>query len=240
MSNEFIMLLEIVVVFSIVLLSHKFFGENGLMAWMAVASCIAQIGAAKTVSILGMGTSAGSVLFASTFLVTDILAECYGRKAAKKAVFVGLASVLSFVIATTFINVMAPAPADHANDAVAALFGLVPRISIASIVMYFIANMADVFIYSKSKEKTGNRFMWLRNNISTILCNGAENFFFFGLAFAGIQPWNVIFELALSTTIVETIIAVCDTPFLYLATKIGRNKERSRTDMSTGNLEPEA
>ena len=86
MSNEFIMLLEIVVVFSIVLLSHKFFGENGLMAWMAVASCIAQIGAAKTVSILGMGTSAGSVLFASTFLVTDILAECYGRKAAKKAV----------------------------------------------------------------------------------------------------------------------------------------------------------
>ncbi len=215
--NELLMLAEIIVVFSIVLLFQRFFGESGLYICMALASCIAQIGAAKTVTVLGMGTSAGSVLFAATFLVTDILSECYGEKSARKAVYIGAASVIAFVIATSFINFMSPAPTDYASSAVATLFGLVPRISAASLVMYFIANYADVFLYNVLKEKTGDSLLWVRNNFCTIFCNGLENFFFFGLAFAGIQPWNIIFEMAVSTTIIETIIAVCDTPFLYFA-----------------------
>ena len=219
--NELLMIAEIIVVFGIVLLFQRFFGESGLYICMALASCIAQIGAAKTVTVLGMGTSAGSVLFAATFLVTDILSECYGEKPARKAVYIGAASVVAFVIATSFINFMSPAPTDYASAAVATLFGLVPRISAASLVMYFIANYADVYLYNFLKGKTGNRLLWLRNNLCTILCNGLENFFFFGLAFGGIQPWNVIIEMAVSTTIIETIIAVCDTPFLYFARRRG-------------------
>ena len=225
MPNEIILFIEIFVIFSMVVLADRFFGEKGLVAWMAVASCVAQIGAAKTVDVFGMGTSAGSVLFASTFLVTDILTERYSQESAKKAVYIGFLSVAAFVTATTFINVMSPSPTDFAGEAIATLFGIVPRISAASISMYFVANIADVFIYEKLREKTGGRFMWFRNNFSTILTNGAENFLFFFLAFGGVKPAAVILELAFSTTIVETIIALCDTPFLYLAKTWGSRRK---------------
>jgi uncharacterized integral membrane protein (TIGR00697 family) len=218
--NEILLFAQIIIIFSIVLLAKKFFGKTGLFVWMALASCIAQVGAAKTVTLFGLGTSAGSVLFASTFLVTDILSESYGKKEARKAVYIGALSIVGFVIATSFINFMNPAPTDYASSAVATLFGLVPRISAASLIMYFVANLADVLLFNKLKEATNGKYLWLRNNVSTVLCNGLENFLFFTLAFAGLQDWKVIFEMAVSTTIVEAIIAVCDTPFLYASKKV--------------------
>lgn len=95
---------------------------------------------------------------------------------------------------------------DMANDSMKVLFGLVPRVSISSITMFFIANMADVYIYSKFKDKK----LWLRNNISTILCNSIENFFFVFFAFVGLYSFKDIMIIALSTTLIEVVIAICD------------------------------
>lgn len=87
-------------------------------------------------------------------------------------------------------------------------------------VMYFISNFADVYLFEKLKERSGGKRLWLRNNVSTILCNCLENFGFIGLAFAGIYDAKTILTIALSTSIVEAIVAVCDTPFIYIAGRI--------------------
>ena len=79
--------------------------------------------------------------------------------------------------------------------------------------------MADIYLYNKIKEKYPNK-LWLRNNISTILCNCLENYFFNTLAFIGIFSMNVIISIATTTTIIEIVIALCDTPFLYLSKKL--------------------
>lgn len=86
--------------------------------------------------------------------------------------------------------------------------------------MYVIANLADIRIFSKMKER--GRKLWLRNNVATIICNCLENFGFITLAFYGIYDWKTIFTIAISTSIVEAIVAVCDTPFLYIAGKVNR------------------
>ena len=85
--------------------------------------------------------------------------------------------------------------------------------------MFLICNMADINIYNKLKNKYPNK-MWLRNNVSTILCNCIENYFFNTLAFIGIFPVSVIISIATTTTIIEIVIALCDTPFLYLSKKL--------------------
>lgn len=109
---------------------------------------------------------------------------------------------------------------DFSQKSMETIFGLIPRISIASIVMLTISNFADIKLYSWLKEKTNNKYMWFRNNVSTILCNGLENFIFIFLCFVGVYSMNDMFVIAMSTTIIETIIALCDTPFLYLSKKI--------------------
>lgn len=61
--------------------------------------------------------------------------------------------------------------------------------------------------------------MWFRNNISTILCNCAENFGFSVLAFIGTYPLLYCLEIAVAGSLIEMLIAVSDTPFLYLSKK---------------------
>lgn len=83
--------------------------------------------------------------------------------------------------------------------------------------MFAISNIADVYLFEKLKNKFNGKKMWLRNNVSTILCNCLETFGFVFIAFIGIYPLEDLMMIALSTSIIEIGIALCDTPFLYLA-----------------------
>ena len=76
----------------------------------------------------------------------------------------------------------------------------------------------------KSSAQVGVPF-WLRNNVSTILCNCLENFGFITLAFVGIYDAETILIIATSTSIVEMIVALLDTPFLYIAKRMNNDKQ---------------
>ena len=218
--NSIILFGEILVVFGLLLLCVRLFGKSGAIAWVAIATVLANIITAKNAMIFGLSTAIGTVMFASTFLATDILAECYSTDDAKKAVKIGLFSNAVLIASTQLALLYAPSEYDYAHDAMKTLFSLNLRISIASAVMYYIANMADIYIFSKIRSKTGQSKLWLRNNVATILCNCLENFGFIALAFAGIYDLMTILVIAFSTSVVELIVALCDTPFLYLARRL--------------------
>lgn len=220
--NELILVIEVLVVFSLVLICHRFFKREGVIAWVSIATILANIITAKNAMIFGLSTAIGTVMFASTFLATDILSECYSKEDAKKAVYIGLFSNVVLISATQIALRYIPSSFDYANDAMTTLFALNLRISIASAVMYFIANMADVYIFNRIKDKMDGRALWLRNNVSTILCNCLENFGFIGLAFYGIYDMKAIIVIAASTSIIELIVALLDTPFLYIAKKLSK------------------
>jgi len=223
--NNLIIICEVVFVFTALLLCKKLFRKSGVIAWVPIATVLANIITAKNAEIIGLSTAIGTVMFASTFLATDILSECYSIEDAKKAVKLGLFSDVLLIVATQIALLYKPSAFDYAHDAMKTLFSLNLRISIASAVMYYIANMADIYIFNRIKQRTEGKALWLRNNISTILCNCLENFGFIGIAFAGIYDLQTIITIAVSTSIIEALVAVCDTPFLYLAKHIHGSDE---------------
>lgn len=218
--NSLYLFLEIVVCFSAVILFEKLFGKYGLITWVGIASVLANIITAKTSNILGLDAAQGTVMFASTFLCTDILCEKYDKQTAKIGVFVGLLSSIVLIVSTQIALLYTPVEYDYANPSMQVLFGLNLRITASSIFMYLIANMADIFVFSKLKEMTGGKWLWLRNNVATILCNCIENFGFIFLAFLGIYTAGQCFEIAIATSVIEIVAAVCDTPFAYLGRKL--------------------
>lgn len=218
--NTVYLFLEIFICFSAVVLIGKLFGKNGLIAWVGIASVLANIITAKTSNILGLDAAQGSVLFASTFLATDILCEKYGKKEAKTGVLVGLFSSVALIVATQIALLYSPVEYDYADAPMQVLFGLNLRITASSIVMYLIANLADISVFDKLKQMTGGKWLWLRNNVATILCNCIENFGFIFLAFLGIYSAGQCFEIAIATSVIEIVAAVCDTPFAYLGRKL--------------------
>lgn len=218
--NEVILLIEVAVVFGVVLLCTKFLKREGLISWVAIATVLANIITAKNADIFGLSTAIGTVMFASNFLATDILSECYSKEDAKKAVIVGLAANIVLICSTQIALLYTPSAFDYADESMRTLFSLNLRISIASAVMYFISNMADVYLFNKIKDKMNGKALWVRNNVSTIICNCLENFGFIALAFGGIYDVKTVLTIALSTSVIETIVALLDTPFLYIARTI--------------------
>jgi len=226
MSNAILLLLETVLIFTTVFCLSKYFGKAGLYAWVPIASIMANILTVNTINVCGLDTACGTAWFASTFLATDILSELYGKKYAKKGVLLGMVGTLVLIAGTQYA--LGYVSCDYAQDIkelFTGVFSLSARISISSVVMYFIANLFDVYLYDKLKNKMGGKHMWLRNNVSTIISNCIENFFFMYLAFGnigflpGVYDTKTVLIMAASTSVFEILIALLDTPFLYLAKK---------------------
>lgn len=217
--NIILGIIGIIICFSTEILIEKIFKKEGLYVWVAVALVAANILVAKNIDILSLQATLGNILFASTFLATDILSEKYDIKESKKAVNIGIVSVILFTIATQFSLLFKPNELDLVNDSLKNIFALNLRINISSIIMCYLSNMLDIIVFEKIKNKIPDK-MWIRNNIATIISNCLENYLFTIFAFIGIYDIKTILSIATTTTILEIIIAVCDTPFLYLSKKL--------------------
>lgn len=220
MMNLIIGFFELIVCFSGVLLMDKFFGKWGLYTWMALAVVFANIQISKQVDIAGVSTALGSVMFASTYLVTDILNEKYSDKASKNAVKIAAGALIAYIVFAQFTRIFIPNSYDAVDPGMQIIFAMSIRITAASGLMFLVSNWCDVLLYQKIKEKTGDKHMWLRNNISTILCNCLENFAFSVLAFVGTYSLLYCLQIAVAGSLIEIVIAIFDTPFLYLSKKI--------------------
>ena len=217
--NNVLLISAVILTFSLLLLAKNFFGKSGVIGFMGIATIMANIMICKSVTLLGISATLGNVMFASNFLATDILTECYGVENAKKGVRFAVFAILAFCACTQLMLTFIPNELDIAQESMQTLFSLTPRITAASVAMFALSNILDVRLYEHLRLKTDGKYMWLRNNISTILCNGCENFAFYFIAFAGIFGTKDMLMMGLSATIIEILIALCDTPFLYIATR---------------------
>ena len=209
----------IILCFGIEVIIEKIFKKEGLYVWISVALITANILVSKNINILGLQATLGNILFASTFLATDILNEKYSAKESKKAINLGIIAVILFTIATQFSLLFIPNELDYVNSSLKNIFAFSLRINISSIVMCYISNMIDIFLFEKIKKKIPDK-MWIRNNVATIISNCFENYLFVFFAFIGIYSLKDIIIIGTTTSILEIIIAICDTPFLYLSKKI--------------------
>lgn len=218
--NTLLLFAGMVLTFGTLVLIGKKLGSSGLIGYMGIATVLANIMICKSVDLLGFSATLGNVMFASNFLATDILTECYGVREARKGVVFAIVSAIGFLVATQIMLLFTPNEIDIAQDAMKTLFTLTPRITLASVGLFALSNIADVNLYEYLRKKSNGKHMWVRNNVCTILCNGGENFLFYIIAFYGLFGWSDIVSMAVTATVIEIIIALCDTPFLYLARRV--------------------
>ena len=101
------------------------------------------------VNAFGMEQTLGNVLFAVTFLITDILSECEGKKAANKAVWIGMFTSLFFLLLSQSWLLYLPAENDWAMRSIREIFSSTPRMLISSFLVYAASQMFDVWLYHK-------------------------------------------------------------------------------------------
>ena len=218
MFNEFWGLGFALFNFVLLLIMYKFFGKTGLFAWVAISTVLANIQVTKTIEIIGLTATLGNSLYASTFLATDILNEKYGKKEAKKAVWLGFSSLLIMVLVMQFGIKFIPADSDFAQGSLETIFGLVPQIAIGSMVAYLASQHLDVIIFSALRRMfPKDSQFWIRNNGSTLISQLLDTLIFTSIAFWGVFPFDVWLQIFISTYVLKFVVSVLDTPFGYLA-----------------------
>lgn len=228
MVNEILLLTSLIFIYATVLLSYKLFGKTGLYIWTSIATITANIEVIILIKAFGLEQTLGNILFASTFLVSDILSENEGVHEARKAVFAGIFANIVFVIISQSWFLYHPSPNDWAIPFMSEVFSNIPRFMIAGITVYAISQILDVWLYDKIWQLTKTYFnnstkgLWIRNNGSTMISQAVNNILFSFAAFYGIEGYDisVIWNLIISSYIISLVTSLCDTPAVYLAKKM--------------------
>ena len=163
---------------------------------------------------------AGVVAYAITYTCTDVISEVWGRRQAAHTVTCGLAANLAALLLIRVALIMPPAPFWHNDQPFNTVVGATFRVIVASLVAYLASQYHDVWMFHLLRRATGGRLLWLRNNVSTILSQTIDSFVFISLAFYGLAP---VLPLVIGQLLVKWLIALLDTPIVYLLVGLMRN-----------------
>ena len=228
MPNELLLIITVILFYGGVLLFYRLFGLKGLYVWTAVATITANIEVLILVDAFGMEQTLGNVMFASSFLVTDIISENIGKKEAQSAVNMGIAVLIAFVVISQVWLLFTPSSNDWAMDSMQTIFSNTPRLMIASLVVYAISQRFDVWLYHKwwnfTKKKSGSSktFLWVRNNGSTLISQLINAVLYNLAAFAGTYDAKTLVNIMIATYVIYIFTSLLDTPAVYIARRIAR------------------
>ena len=160
--------------------------------------------------------------------MTDILSELYGKKSAQKAVNLGIAGSVFFLLVSQSWLLYLPSASDWAMPSMRALFTNTPRLLLASLLVYALAQTFDVWLYHRwwafTTQRFGDsdRFLWVRNNGSTLVSQLLNTLLYSIFAFAGVYPLNTLISIVLSSYIIFVFTSLADTPVIYAARHLKR------------------
>jgi len=132
------------------------------------------------------------------------------------------------VVATQVLLAFTPNDADYTQDAMMTLFSVTPRILVGSMLAYIIAQSLDVWLYTRIRTWSGDKMLWLRNNGSTLISQIVDTLIFTAvgltaftwLPFEGIIPPELFWPIFATTYTIKVLMALLDTPFMYLSYKV--------------------
>ncbi|SEH38130.1 hypothetical protein SAMN05192561_101322 [Halopenitus malekzadehii] len=215
-------------------------GQVALLALFATALVTSQLTAAKilaipipiTLPVVGpeIALPGAAVAYAITFFASDCYAELYGRRAAQ--VMVNVAFAMNFVVLALVWSTIA-APADDPEFAATFAAALAPatNIVVGSLLAYLVSQNWDVIVFHALRDRTDGAHLWLRNLVSTATSQAIDTVIFVGVAFVvaptvlgiGVTlPTAVVVSLILGQYLLKLLIAVVDTPFVYLVVRAVR------------------
>ncbi len=216
MSNDLLFILQTLGTLIVALICFRL-GRVWLTGFITVCAVLINLAVLKQMELFGLSATGGNVFYAAIFFATDLLDEYWGPKAAGRAVRIGFMGGLLYLGMTQVILLYTPNATDFAQPAMLELFGIVPRIMLGSLLAYLISQHLDIWLFSRIREATGReRFLWLRNNLSTFLSQAVDTLVFSLIAFYGLPNFPLI-EVILVTYLLKVIVATLDTPFIYLS-----------------------
>jgi len=203
---------------------YRLFGKTGLQVAIATAIILANLQGPKLTVIFGVETTLGVIFYSSIFFATDVLSENYGRAEADKAVRMGFA--VSVIVLVMLSLALIYQPSDRPNtaqfsrdihEAFGTILNFTPRFIAGSLLAYIVSQSFDVWAFHQIRKMTGERWLWLRNNLSTMASQVIDTAIFSLVAWWGTVDLATAIKLGAAKYVFKLVIAAIDTLFVYWA-----------------------
>ena len=163
----------------------------------------------------------GAIMYSGIYFATDLINEKYGRAYANEAVILGaianIVVMLTLVLSTYYLPSEIAKSSDAVHEAISTLAYYSPWFVIGSLTAYLISQTFDVWMFHKLKVLTNGKYLWLRNNVSTLSSQALDTLIYtFVWVLAGDMTFIVALSIALTKYIFKIFIALLDTIFIYL------------------------
>lgn len=160
--------------------------QSTLYPWLVtvfvVTFLISNINATKGVQLGPLVTDGAFFLFPLAYIVGDVLAECYGFKSTRRAIYIGFAMAV-FAVICFYIGIWLPgADFYEGQEAFAATLGLVPQIVAASLAGYLVGQLLNAWMMSRLKHQQGEKRLSLRLIVSTVVGEFGDTLLFCTIA----------------------------------------------------------
>tara|TARA_E500000178_G_C17031405_1_gene760772 strand:- start:2010 stop:2777 length:768 start_codon:yes stop_codon:yes gene_type:complete len=224
LNQEILWVATIFIDLGCALIMFYMFGRQGLYATIVISLLLANLQGPKLTEIFGLQTSMAVILYSSIYFATDLLSERYGKEEATRAVMIGFLVSIVILLMTSLSLLYVPTTsseaaslAENVHAATVTLFDYSPRFVMGSLLAYLVSQRVDVLIFHYLKRKTSGKHLWLRNNLSTMISQGLDTLVYGLIVWWGVVDFFTAMTLAGSKYVFKVLIALIDTPFIYIA-----------------------
>lgn len=189
-----------------------------LLALFTTIFILSNIVSTKGVQVGPLVTDGAFFLFPAAYVIGDVISECYGFRAAQRAVWTGFLAMI-IAVSTFYVAILLPAASFYEGQAaLAATLGLVPRIVVASLSGYAAGQLLNAWLLTLMKDRLGERGLWKRLLGSTVVGEFGDTLIFCLIAapVIGISTVGDTANYVVVGFVWKTLVEVAVMPITYL------------------------
>ena len=187
-----------------------------LFMLFSILFCVCLIAAnvleTKQIAVGPVSLTGGLIVFPVSYIINDCVCEVWGYRKARLLIWTGFAMNFFFVALGAICDAI-PGASYWTNDAgFHAVFGLAPRIALASFVAFLAGSFANAYVMSKMKIASKGKNFSARAILSTVAGEGIDSLIFFPLALSGVVPAGELPLLMLWQVVLKTVYEIIVLP----------------------------
>lgn len=174
----------------------------------------------KVIDLFGLTATGGLIVFPISYIINDCITEVWGYKKAKLIIWTGFASNFLMIAFSQIAIIIPGAPFWDGEESFNFIFGLAPRIAIASLLAFLVGSFLNAYVMSKMKIASNGKYFSVRAILSTIIGESADSIIFFPIAFTGIVPINEIVIMIVTQAILKSSYEIIILPITIKVVKV--------------------
>jgi len=183
---------------------------------MGILFCVCLITAnlleTKVIQVGSISLTAGLLVFPISYIINDCMTEVWGFRKARLIIWCGFAMNFMVVILGQIAVAIPAAPYWKGGEGFNFVFGLAPRIAIASLIAFVVGSFINAYVMSKMKMWSNGKNFSARAILSTLFGEGGDSLIFFPLAFGGLMPVVELLKLIAVQVVLKTMYEVIVLP----------------------------